>query len=243
MSIPQTSYGTPIVLNNMFRGGVQPAYAGCADNVGTGKRWDGPKFERSWDPGDANPVTLDWQYVEWMYLAGGAVHPVDGQFGDYIDYFIAAPASPATSAPGAGAYAKQEIIPGSGIHRFIPQTDGGWDLDLTAKLNAQVGFTAVVPVPNPNQQGYFNWNPGTEAVTLVPQGNGAFDLLDKLVLLANFAPKLRVSGSGWQQLLVSGVKPKRLLPHWKHRLRWTVTGGVTPRKLEWTLFIAREKTT
>jgi len=241
--VPQTSYGTPIVLMNMFRGNVQPAYAGCADDVSTGKRWDGPKFELAWDAGDTNPVSLDWQYVEFVFLAGGAVHPVDGQFGDYLDYLIAAPASPAASAPGAGAYAKQEIIPGSGIHRFAPQDGGGWDLDLTAKLNANVKFTAVVPVPNPKQQGFFNWSPATEAVTVAPQGSGQFDLLDKLIPLANFAPKLRVSGSEWQQLLVAGVKPKRLLPHWKHRLRWTVTGGVVSRKLEWTLFIGRERTT
>lgn len=241
-AIPQTSYGTPIVLMNMFRGGVQAAYAGCADSLATGKRWDGPRFELTWDPGDANPLGMEWQYVEWLYLAGGSVHPIDGQFGDYLDYQIVAPASPATSTPGAGAFAKQEIIPGSGIHRFVPQTGGGWDLDLSATLTPAVGFTAVVPVPNPKQQGFFKWNPAGEAVALAPQGNGRFDLLDKLVPLANFAPKLRVSGSEWQQLLVAGVKPKRLLPHWRHRLRWTVTGGVVARKLEWTLFVARERT-
>ena len=117
-----------------------------------------------------------------------------------------------------------------------------WYDELRADTGVRAGFTAVVPVPNPNGQGFFNWNPAGESVTLAPQGNGAFDLLDKLIPLANFAPKLRVSGSEWQQLLVAGVKPKRLLPHWRHRLRWTLTGGVVARKLEWTLFVARERT-
>ena len=85
------------------------------------------------------------------------------------------------SVTGGGAYGKQLIIPAIGLHRFVPQPGGGWDLDLTATLTPQVGFTAVVPVPNPNGQGFFNWNPAGESVTLAPQGNGTFDLLDKLV--------------------------------------------------------------
>jgi len=240
MSIPQTSYGTPIVLMHMFRGGVQPAFPGCADDIDSGARWAGPRFELTWEAGESIPKVLEWSFASWVYLAGGSVHPVDGQFGDVIDYEIVAPASPAASAPGAGAYAKQEIIPGSGIHRFIPQAGGGWDLDLAATLNASVKFTAVVPVPNTKGQGFFHWDPATEAVTLAPNGDGRFDLLDKQIVLANYAPRFRVSGSAWRQLLVAGLKPRRILAHWKHRLIWTVTGGVASRQLEWDLFIARK---
>lgn len=241
-AIPQTSYGTPIVLMNMFRGNVQPAFPGCADDVTSGVRWGGPRFELTWNEGDPGSKALEWQFVEWIYIAGGSVHPVDGQFGDTIEYEILAPATPATPSPGAGAYAKQEIISGSGIHRFVPQPGGGWELELDETLNARVRFTKVVPVPNAAAQGCFHWDPETEQVTLASANDGAFDLLDQPIVLANYAPKFRVSGSAWRQLVVAGVKPRRLLAHWKHRITWTVSGGSTSRKLEWDLFIARERT-
>lgn len=240
--VPQTSYGTPIVLMNMFRGNVQPAFPGCADDVANGIRWGGSRFELTWTQGESIPKVLEWQFMEWIYLAGGWTHPIDGQFGDYIDYEILAPASPASSVPGAGAYAKQEILPGSGINRFVPQAGGGWNLDLAATLNTHVGFTAVVPVPNTAGQGFFDWSSDTEEITLASGGNGTFDLLDKQVTLANYTPKARASGSQWRSFLIPGLKPRRVLAHWKHRLKWTVTGGSVSRNLEWDLFMAREKT-
>ena len=242
---PRTSDNKPIVIASQFNGSVRPVFSGVGDNIASGVRFDGELFQMESDRGGGEVRTQDWQHMEWLYIAGGMVAPVGGTLGDWFTYEIVAPASPATSNPGAGAYDKADI--GGGVNVFVPNgtITGDWDLDISAKLNANVGFSAVVPVPSSTQTGAFDWDPSTELVTPNLAGQGLFNLFDAEIHLVTFAAKLPV-GDLCTDLRLNTVKPKRLLAHWIHRVTWNITNPVAPnnvkKSMSWILLGARETT-
>lgn len=243
--LPHTSDGKLIHLVNLFPGNVNLNYAGYGDDVTAGTRHDGAALTESMSA-SGDDVT-EFQFMEWLYLAGGMVVVKDGAVGDHISYKIYAPATAGTSNAGAGAYDKVEIIPSSGLHIYVPNADttGDWDLDLTETFNGNVGFTKVVPVPNEANKGYFDWD-AAEVVALNAQGEGRFDLFDFDVDLTEFVSKVSLlSGNPPRELsfTVPAIKPKRILPHWKHKVTVHHAGGGNSLDVAWYLYTGRLKTT
>jgi hypothetical protein len=241
---PYTSDGKPIFSAAMFRGDVEVAHPGRGDDIANGKRWKGQEFKHS--TSDAGVTPIAFQFMEWVYIGGGNINFVGADVGDWLFYELRAPSSaPAeTSNPGSGAYAKLDI--GGGIHIYCtPGTPGAgaadWDLDLAAKLNANVGFTKVVPVPSPGK-GFFNWNSDDESVSYQADGEGDFNLIDAEIQLVSFAPYVQILGDNEESLTVpAAYKGKRLLPHWLHKVH-IHNDSAKSLKVVWRLFLTRKTT-
>lgn len=234
----RTADGKPITLMNLFPGDVSINYPGAGDDVATGQRFAGAPFRLA--AADYGAHAVEWQFREWVYLAGGNLTYQGAQPGDELTFLVYAPASPATEAPGAGAYAKQPV--GGGLSRFVPQAGGGWDLDLAARASAAVGFSAVVPVPNPIGAGAFDWSPDTEQVTANAGAKGGFDLYDGPIPLGQFVSRAQLLGTAHLPLTVPGVKPKRILAHWRYKIAiWN--SEAKSLDVVWSLFVGRKVTT
>lgn len=240
LSMPHTSDGKPIFLPQLFRGDRSVVFAGRADDVAGGNRWQGSTFDLQ--KGVVGDATKVMQFIEPVYLAGGGIHYKNAGVGDYSDLKLDAPASPATANAGAGAYDKEAY---GGYNRFVPNgsTTGSHDLDLAAKLNANVGFTAAAPVPNPTEAGWFDWDEDTEAVTQNPAQQGLYDLYDAAVPLARFVVEAQMLAGGNINFRVPAVKPKKILPHWQFTAKLHNGSADVDLAITWTLFIARAITT
>ena len=235
---PTTTDGKQIVLNNLFPGDVLTNYAGRSDDIDNNVRFGGDIFQLSRD--SEGSVSREWQFTEWVYLAGGRCYYENAVYGDTIGFQILAPATAGTSNPGAGAYNKVEVATGLNLYVPAPSVDGGWDLNLSEKLNENVNFTKVVPVPSVTETGFFEWDPDTEAVALVPEQTGRFNLFDQQITIANFVVNAPMMGNRDLQLVVPAVKPKRILSHWKSKVTANHSAGSHVLNLAWYIYLARK---
>lgn len=233
---PKTSDGKLIFLPAQFRGDVQVYFPGCGDDVATGVRHGGANF--ALQSTEVEEITFDFQFAEFVYFVGGIIRWHGAALGDWVSYEAIAPASPAASNPGAGAYAKQPVAPGLNV--FVPG-GGDWDLDLEAKASPNVRFTEVVPVPGPEEASPFDWSEDTDAVFLNMAGpvpKGSYNLFDGEISLANFLPKFQLLDTGVQEFIPASVKAKKMLPHWKHRVTLHNSTAKT-LSVVWCLYAAR----
>lgn len=240
---PKTTDGKPILLINLFPGNTQINYPGQGDDITAGARHTGTAFE--YTSVSAGETDIAWQFIEWVYLAGGEIRHIGAKLGDWISYRIHAPATVGTSVTaGTGNHAK--IDTGLGFSMWVPAGTPGagsadWDIDLTETLNANVAFTKVNPVPDSNNEGMYDWDAETNAVTLNP-GKGAYNLFDADIPLTEFVSRTRLLGTGIISLTVPAVKPKRILPHWKHAVKINHV-GTDQLDIVWYLYTARKITT
>lgn len=238
---PVTSDGKPIFLPQLFPGDVIPLFLGCADDPITGIRFGGTRFAVATSL--AEDVVVEWQFIEWVYLAGGNVWATGQDVNDWISYEMSAPATVGTSNPGAGGFNKVTVA--AGVNLYVPAVNGNWDLNLTEKLNANVGFTKVVPVPSEdvegNGTGFFDWSADTEVVTLNIEQKGHFNLFDVEIKLAKHVQKVPLLG-GHVDFTVPATKPKRILAHWKNKAI-IHNDSAKLLKVAWYQYGARKKAT
>ena len=219
LDTPKTAEGKSIILTNMWADEVTVAWTSKGDDIANGTRWGSPLLVKKLETANApETAILEWQFMEHVYIAGGMLHVMNGGMMDWCRYEIVAPATAGTSNTGAGAYDKFPV--GGGLNMFIPNgtTTGDWDLDLTETLNANVGFTKVVPVTSEDKTGFFDWDHETGLATLNATQTGAFNLFDADLTLAYFLADICIMGSHMHDLQIANVDPMRLLPHWKHKL-------------------------
>jgi hypothetical protein len=208
---PQDVDGRKYTAPNLFPLGVLTNFCGASDDVAAGTiGTELLTFEADAQGDDVQ----EFQFVQWSYLAGGHLGHIGFALGDHVSLTVYAPATAGVENLGAGDYNKVAV--GGGAHVFVPATPGtgNWDLDLTAKENANVAFTKVRPVPAPGGHGYFDWDPVTEAVTLNAAGTGGYHLFDADIALNEFVTKLPLLGTDHYPLIVPAVKPIRVLAHW-----------------------------
>jgi len=251
LETPQTSDGKAIFIPVLFRGDLHSMYMGFGDDVTDGERFTGQQLAVSIDKTAGGETTVEWQYIDYIYLAGGIMTCKNAVVGDYANYCIGAPATAGTNNVGTGAYGKYAI--GGGISMYVPAGFGGtaadWDLDLDETLNANVDFTKVVPVPAPhtlvgNEEvgtGFFDWDPDTGEVTFNADGTGHYNLFDTELKLTSFA-RFVLLGDTTYDMRTPSQKPKRLLPQWKSRVViYNSTDRSSGDKLEvaWNIHYAR----
>ena len=236
---PTTDDGKQIFLPNLFPGTVLVIYTGAGDDITNGIRLGGQEFEIS--SSAIEDVTFEFQFMEWVYLAGGGIYYEGAKIGDNITYKVYAPATVAANNPGIGAYDKLDL---GGFNMYVPNTSssGDWDLDLTEKLNPNVGFTKVTPVPSPDGTGFFDYDADTGLITLNQTQTGGYNLFDIPIDIATFINKVPMLGANTTQLTVPAIKPKKILPHWIHKITFHHE-YTQPVSLSWFLYAAREKTT
>lgn len=229
---PKSSDGKFIFLPAQFRGDVQVYFPGAADDIDSGVRHGGELFAAQSTV--VEEKTIEFQFAEFVYFVGGIVRWSGAALGDSVTYEAVAPATPATEEPGGGEFTKVPI--GGGINMFVPYPGGGWDIDLAEKASENVRFTKATPVPGPEGLCPFNWDEATDEVSVV--GNGSYYLFDSEIVLACFLPRFPLLGDGAQEFLPASVKAKKMLPHWRHRVRLDNTTAKI-LSLVWVLYAAR----
>lgn len=207
----------PIKINpDLFPPGILSQYVGKGDNVASGEIDAGTLFamQRS----SIGTEQIEAQFIEPWYLAAGGMTWANAVAGDYVKFEFFCPASPVTSTPGVGNCDKVAISATTNV--LVPNISntGNWTIDLSAKLNSNVDFTAVVPVPADNSQGHYDWNIETNIVSINASGKGKYYLLDNEQSLHHFVRTVPILGSNTQFLAVSAIKTFLCLPHWKIRI-------------------------
>lgn len=227
---PVAEDGRVFYAPNIFPVGVLTDFRGCNDDLENGIPCGGDLF--TLEATIEGTVTKSIQFMQAGYLAGGYVFFSEAEIGDHISFDLTAPATAGTSNPGAGAYSKVEV--GPGLHIYAPG-GGDWDLDLSEKFNANVKFFKVVPVPASAKDGFFDWNPDTEIVTVNTKQKGGYNLFDFPLMLGKFVNKAPLLGSDHFPLTVPAVKPIRILAQWQMTVRLYNSAAKT-LQAAWTLY-------
>lgn len=240
---PTTRDGRQIVLPSTIGDSEEVTFSCVGDDIVNGNRLVGQDLKTSIS--SAGDSTVTWQYMEWVDVNGGTVRYTDANDGDYVHYDIYAPATDGTSNEGAGKYDKYNL--GGPYNMFVPNDThtGDWDLDLNELHNSNVSFRKVVPVPA-NDNGYFDWDADTYAVTLNAAGTGKYNIFDFEIHLTRIVNKnwlIPVSGLVVDEFTVpASYGAKRLLPNYQHKFKCTRVGTGT-LKLWWRIFMGRDTTT
>lgn len=225
--------GVPYRVANMFPKGVLAQYVAVGDDVANGTKYgDTNRFHIVSTSVEQVPFT--WQYIDTVWMGGGQISAGGQAPADWVSMRVYAPATVGTSNPGSGAYDKVAI--GGGLNVFVPapSVDGDWDLNLTEKLNANVDFTKVNPVPA-GGAGWFDYDYDTHVCTLNADQKGGYNLIDGEVTLGRQVVKVPLCQL---QLTVAEVVAKPMLPHWKYEI--TVDHGSTEElNVCWIMFIGR----
>lgn len=233
--IQYTSDGKLIQLPCLFPPGMYMYFAGRGDDVTAG-RGQGQHFRLAKDTSGED--SMEFQFNDWILLAGGDGYGINGEFGDWITFEALAPAS-STSPNGSnqGNCNLVEVAPGA--HIIVPAANNG---------THDVNLTTAVPVPagKPGEKtGFWEWDwpdEGKGSITPgVPQ-QSEFNLYDFPITLARQLPFFQLLGSRRFELTVPAVNPSAFLPQWKGKCIIHNETGHAGLKVVWTLVCARYKT-
>jgi hypothetical protein len=229
LSGPHQADGSPFVSPCMFASGVYLYITGAGDDAVNG-RGEGTQFKISRDT--AGEGTLEWQYNDAVFMAGGGAAFVDGVLGDWVDLEVVAPATVVTPNVGntgnCNVVNTVVIVPAAG--------DGAYDVDLDTAVLVPALTTEGV------YNGYWDWNDaliGRGTISAGDPGSAHWHLLTAEQKLIRYANKLPLLGSGDLNLTLPAVEPKIQLPHWKGRVTLHNEGGSHTVKLAFFLMSAR----
>jgi hypothetical protein len=235
--------GKLLVQPDVFNLGTYMNVPGVADDIENGTRFGGADLK-----GEATAQgedSFEYQLMEIVGMIG--IHGIyeNATFGDWVGFEVYAPTQPSgviTSNDTSGAYDKQAL--GGGVSRFVPhdQESTRWDLDITSKYNANVDFTKAVVAPAAvANNGYFDYNTITNTLTLNSSGTGKYDIYDSAIMLGKLGVKVWIIGTDQICMNIPAVRPRLLLPHWKHKFRFYDTSydSENPLRFAANLIIGR----
>lgn len=229
----KTSDGKSVYAPNIFPGRVFVYYAGAGDS--TSVRGDGTAFYAT--KSSSGDEIVEWNFIDWVYVAGGGLMWENAKVGDSISLELYAPAT--VVVPNASNTGNCDIINGV----IVPAAgNGAYDVDLTV----------AVPVPAyneemPEQSGTGFWevtDPTTGKGVITPgvPGQAKWHLIAANVALTRFVNKMPMLNSATIDLSVPAVKPKKALPQWKFKLTLHNNDGTATLNASWYLITARAKT-
>ena len=209
MSHPVSSTGLPMSLPTLFPEGMFLYVAGASDEPGTGVG-NGTPFIFQMDCTQPTEQSINCQFRDWVYMAGGSSRWTGAQPGDWSSMSVTAPAT--------------TIVPNN-------TTTGNCDLSapyIVPNATNTGAYDLVTPVPVPalstEMQPLGNWNWSTpdkglcEVYPAYPDANGEptgdYILLCVPLLLNQFIQKLQLFGTGSWELSMPSIKPARILPQW-----------------------------
>ena len=238
--------GKLIVLPDIFNLGTYMNVSGVADHIANGTRFGGSDLTITC-VAQGEATALDFQLMELIGMIGARGIYTNATFGDWIGLEVFAPAQPSgviTENVGAGAYEKIVIIPDY-LNKFKPKVSGDWDLDITSKLNANVGFTKAVIVPSADKIGHFDYNKISNILTINTLGHGKYDIYDASIPLGKLGVKIWIVGEDQIYMSVPAVRPRDILPHWQFKLRAydAVYDEAKPLKAALNIIVGRENLT
>jgi hypothetical protein len=240
---PETSDGKPIFLPCLFPGNVFLYPTGAGDNVTNQTRGDGQAFVVKCSA--EQDYNVEFQFIDWVYLAGGGIKWKNGEEGDWVSLAIYAPATPVTPN-GSGTGNCNLVDPGVGAAILIVPAagNGAYDVDLEDAIPVPSYTENEEGIQTPN--GFYNWSDpdtGSGVVTAgVPQAS-PYNLFAVALDLVRFANRLQLEGAEIQDLTVPAVKPKKILPQWKFKVTAHHAAGTADLVVHWWLTTARIKTT
>jgi hypothetical protein len=230
---PVAADGKPYVLPNIFPGEVLLNFTGAADNTG---RMDGNLF--GLQKAGVGTETLDIQFIDGFYLAGGHVDWDGGAWGNSVYMELQAPAT-TTKAPAVQGQGNcNKVATGLGFNIIVPAAGNGeFDIDVP------------IPVPANNQEtnaqnGYWNYSEpwcGKGTVSVAVPGHGKYNLFDAQLELAHFCKLHTFRDAGDRDLIAPAIKPKWILPEWKVHIEIENTSSGTTFRVSWDLLMARRK--
>jgi hypothetical protein len=237
---PMTTDGRSITLANLFPDYVVLYFAGCGDDrvLGRGK---GPSFILESDV--AGETSVDFQFNDWVYVAGGSLKCQNAQAGDTITFAAHAPATPVTPN-GSNTGNCNLVDPGLGAAVLIVPAagNGAFDVDLTQAVPVNA-FNTDVPRA---ATGFWNWSAPDTGLGVITPGvpqKSNYNLfaipLDPMVI---FVQKFPLLGDEDINMTIPAISPKTFLPQWKQRV--TVHNiGHAGLKVVFRIVTARVKST
>lgn len=244
----KTDDARPIVNNAIFRPDFNPYYAGCGDDIANAVRGAGAAFKLN-VTGVAT-TTIDAQFIDAIYLAGGFVKTAGGAEADLVNMFLVAPATVVTLGGDQNCILSPTGL-GFNIIVPVPNGVGSHELDLTAPLNANLAaksgqpsfISAVTPVPAPNGDGFFDYNEITGVITVNASQKGKYNLYDQELILNNWLVNWSLWDLGLGNLVsydfLVPTNPKRIEPHWILRSVFETTAALNVTKAVWSFYMAR----
>jgi len=231
-NVPTSSDGRPNFLPTLFPTNVQLTIIGAGDDPTLGNGMGTPFTHQSND-GYLTTHTITWGHNDYLYLAGGTVVYTNAVIGDFIDYWIYAPATPVTTVVGTG----NVNLVGPGSVLIVPG----------ANTNNNVDLTAAVPVPNVAGTGFWDWTPPASGVgkgTITPNvtQTGGYDLYTIQLNLTHPVTAYQLNGTNAVDLVIPALIPRKVLPQWQHKVIVT-NSGHSGLQITWVLTIARVKNT
>jgi len=239
---PTTSDGKPIFLPCLFPGNVYLYPTGAGDNVTNQTRGDGQAFQVECTA--AQDYDVEWQFIDWVYLAGGGVRWQNGEIGDWLSLLIYAPAT--TVVPNVGNTGNCNLVdPGVGQAILIVPAagNGAYDVDLATAIPVPAFTETEAGVSTPN--GFYEWsgpNTGLGVVTAGVAQHSNFNLCAIAINLVRFANRLQLVGDNIQDMTIPAVKPKKILPQWKFKTTAHHVAGTKNFNAQWWLVTARAQT-
>lgn len=234
---PRTSDGKPVHMPNIFPGPVTLYYAGAADHASNG-RGAGDAFVLSSTV--AEDKTLEFQFNDWVYMAGGYLHWNGAIPGDWVSMKLFAPATPITAASG-GNTGNCNIV--SGI--LVPAAgNGAYNVDLSQAVPVPAQAAAAGDAEG-SANGYWDWDEpqtgrGTITASSTP-GAAKWHLIPAQIDLARFVCKMPLLNNSRLDATIPAIKPKKILPQWKLQVLLH-NSSTKALDLTWTLLTARVKT-
>lgn len=242
LASPETSDGKPIFLPCLFPGNVYLYPTGAGDNVTNQTRGDGQAFVVKCSA--EQDYNVEFQFIDWVYLAGGGIKWKNGEDGDWVSLVIYAPATPVTPN-GSGTGNCNLVDPGVGAAILIVPAagNGAYDVDLEDAVPVPAYTETEDGTQTPS--GFYNWSsPGTGSGVVsagVPQAS-PYNLFAVAIDLVRFANRLQLEGAEIQDLTIPAVKPKKILPQWKFKVTAYHAAGTADLAVQWWLTTARIKT-
>jgi len=232
VDVPTVS-NVPMMLPNLFPEGVTLDLIGAGDDAITG-RGNGAEFKLT-GPANGADISLEWQYNDWVVMAGGGMNFDGALLGDNADMTITAPATVVTPSGGGNTGNCNLVDPGVGAAILIIPAPGNGTHD--------VDLAAAVPVPALGT-GYYEWSEpdtGLGVTSAGTPGASTYNLFVIEIALTRYATKFQLLGSRAVNLTLPAVKPGKILPQWKSRVLLR-SASQSQVKLCWFLITARMRT-
>lgn len=231
---PASSDGKPIFQPTIFPTGVYLYITGAADDVAASSRGTGAAFFLSSDA--AGESSLTFQFMDWVYIAGGGIQARGAEPGDAVSLKVHAPATPVThNAGGTGNCTL--VDPGVGAPILIVPAAGNGTHDVDLSLAS--------PVPASDGNGYYDWTgpskgKGAVVASSMPQ-KAEYNLYTVQVDMTKFVNRYPLVSNQYIDLTVPSITPRKILPHWQFVVS-AHNGGHAGLKLAWNLVLARTTT-
>jgi|GEM_PF-2366486 len=233
----------PLMNPNILPAGYLFYATGAFDDIAGGKRGEGTALQVT--KTDAGVAMVEGRFFEHCYIHGGDFGVLGEDLGDWLSMMAYAAASAPEDRTATHDGNANKVATGLGFNIVVPAPlgDGDWNVDGSTKEAGEINLN-LVPVPNANESGYWDWdpdaNPSITPVSNPASPDGAYDLYDAAFPLVRQANRISCLLHE-KSCCPESLKGKKILPHWT--IRFTVNrASAGTLKVAFTLKLSRKST-